>query len=75
MIRSLRSLRREKQALPSFLKRPLPTVDCAAWNVEVCKVHGTLAAVLTLIMLETGTVRSNSGEAGVTITLNPSLCL
>ena len=73
MIRSLRALRRGKQALPSLLKRPLPAVDWTALTVQVCKVDGVLAAVLTLIMFETGTVRSKTGEADVTISLDSGL--
>ena len=38
-------------------------------TVEVCEVDGTSAAVLTLIMFETGTVRRITGEVDVTTDL------
>ena len=63
---------KRKTNVAKSLKRPLPTVDWTALSVDVCRVDGALAAVLTLIMFESGTVRSKSGEAGVAISLTPS---
>ena len=63
---------KRKTSVAKSLKRPLPTVDWIALTMDVCKVDGTLAAVLTLIRLETGSVRSKSGQTGFAISLNPS---
>ena len=67
MVWSLRALRGGERALPSLSKRPLPVVDWTALSVDTCKVDSTLAAVLTPIMFETGTVMSKTGEADDTI--------
>ena len=64
MVWSLRALRGGERALQSLSKRPLPVVDWTALSVDTCKVDSTLAAVLTPIMFETGTVMSITGEGG-----------
>ena len=75
MVWSLRALRRGERALPSLSKRPLAVVDWTALSVDTCKVDSTLAAVLTPIMFETGTVMSKTGEADDTISLDSKRCL
>ena len=51
---------KRKQTLPSLLRRPFPTVDWTALTADLCQVDGKLAAVLSLITFETGTVRSKN---------------
>ena len=65
--------RKRRSSVAKPLETTAPNGRLTALNVGVCKVDRTSAAVLTLIMFETGTVRSKSGEAGVTISLNSSL--
>ena len=74
MIQNLRSFRRKKTMWQSLLRRLCPTVDWTALTADMCKVDGNLAAVLSLIMFETGTVRSRNCEADVTISLDSRLC-
>ena len=59
----------ENRRLPSLWKRPLPAVNWTALTVEMCKVDGSLAAVLTLIMFETGSSQEISAPTTFVIDL------
>ena len=59
MARSLGSLRREKAGVAKLLETTAPS---GILTVDMCEVDGTLAGVLTLIMFETGTMRSKTGR-------------
>ena len=50
--RSFRALTGWKKASPSFSRRPLLAAVWSALAVEMCRIGGTLAAVLTLVMFE-----------------------
>ena len=52
LARSFRALKGWNKASPSFSRRPLPVAVWSALAVEMCRIGGTLAAVLTLVMLE-----------------------
>ena len=52
LARSFRALEHWKKASPSFSRRTLPAAVWSAPAVEICRIGGTLAAVLTMVMFE-----------------------
>ena len=52
LARSFRALKGWRQASPSFSRRTLLAAVWSALAVDLCRIGGTLAAVLTLVMFE-----------------------